>query len=159
MRKVHIYRVTRQLESYIRLQSIWGVPPACGPLLQLATAQAGQGNSQNWLQQTIGLKLTGHPVPWCKEHLTHVVFGFTEIIKRYLGTLVKSKTILKEYFNISLQILSRGKIGQASINTAIAVYRLEIVIEERLVLFVIVREGRWFLVVVPSRPATREGTS
>ena len=24
-----------------------GVPPACGPLLQLATAQAGQGNSQN----------------------------------------------------------------------------------------------------------------
>ena len=25
----------------------WGVPPACGPLLQLATAQAGQGNSQN----------------------------------------------------------------------------------------------------------------
>ena len=35
------------LESYILLQSIWGVPPACGPLLQLATAHAGQGNSLN----------------------------------------------------------------------------------------------------------------
>ena len=41
------YRVTSQLESYILLQSIWGVPPACGPLLQLATAHAGQGNSLN----------------------------------------------------------------------------------------------------------------
>ena len=56
------YRVTRQLESCIMLQSIWGVPLACGPLLQLATAQAGQGNSPNWLQHNIGLKLTGHPV-------------------------------------------------------------------------------------------------
>ena len=41
------YRVTGQLESYIQLQSIWGVPPACGPLLQLATAQAGYGNFPN----------------------------------------------------------------------------------------------------------------
>ena len=41
------YRVTRHLDSYILLQSIWGVRPACGPLLQLAAAQAGQGNSQN----------------------------------------------------------------------------------------------------------------
>ena len=41
------YRVTRQVESYILLQLIWGVPPACGPLLQLATAQAGRGNSPN----------------------------------------------------------------------------------------------------------------
>ena len=38
------------------------VPPACGPLLQLATAQAGQGNSPNGLQQNIGIKVTGHPV-------------------------------------------------------------------------------------------------
>ena len=29
---VLIYRVTRQLESYILLQSILGVPSACGPL-------------------------------------------------------------------------------------------------------------------------------
>ena len=41
------YRVTRQVDSYILLQSIWGVPPAGGPLLQLATAQAGQVNSPN----------------------------------------------------------------------------------------------------------------
>ena len=41
------YRVTRQVEAYISLTSIRGVPPACGPLLQLATAQAGQGNSPN----------------------------------------------------------------------------------------------------------------
>ena len=54
--------VTRQLKSYILLQSIWGVPPACGPLLQLASAQIGQGNSPTWLQQNIGLKLKGHPV-------------------------------------------------------------------------------------------------
>ena len=46
-RVFNIYRVTRQLESYILLQSIWGVSPACWPLLQLATAQAGQGNSPN----------------------------------------------------------------------------------------------------------------
>ena len=38
-----LYRVTRHVESYILLRSIWGVPPVCGPLLQLATAQAGQG--------------------------------------------------------------------------------------------------------------------
>ena len=43
------YRVTRQLESYILLQSIWGVLLACGPLLQLATAHAGKGNSPNGL--------------------------------------------------------------------------------------------------------------
>ena len=43
-----LYRVTRHLDSYILLQSlVWIVPPACGPLLQLATAQAGQGNSPN----------------------------------------------------------------------------------------------------------------
>ena len=42
-----MYRVTRQVEAYILLTSIWGVPPACGPLLQLATAHAGQGNSLN----------------------------------------------------------------------------------------------------------------
>ena len=41
------YRVTRQVEAYILLTSIWGVLPACGPLLQLATAQASQGNSPN----------------------------------------------------------------------------------------------------------------
>ena len=37
-----LYRVSRHLDSFIMLQSIWGVPSACGPLLQLATAQAGQ---------------------------------------------------------------------------------------------------------------------
>ena len=41
------YRITRKVEAYISLTSIWGVPPACGPLLQLAIAQAGQGNSPN----------------------------------------------------------------------------------------------------------------
>ena len=56
------YRAAQHLESYILLQSIWGVPPACGPLLQLATAQASQGNSPNLLQQNIGIKVTGHPV-------------------------------------------------------------------------------------------------
>ena len=30
---LRLYRVTRQLESYIRLQSIWGAPSACGLLL------------------------------------------------------------------------------------------------------------------------------
>ena len=44
---VYIYRVTRQLQYYIMLQSIWGVPPVCLPLLQLATAQAGQWNFAN----------------------------------------------------------------------------------------------------------------
>ena len=38
-------RITGRLSTL--LQSIWGVPPASGPLLQLATAQAGQGNSPN----------------------------------------------------------------------------------------------------------------
>ena len=38
-----VYRVTRHLDSYILLQSIWGVPPVCGPLLQLAS----QGNFPN----------------------------------------------------------------------------------------------------------------
>ena len=27
----------------------WGVPPACGPLLQLATAHAGQGELPKWI--------------------------------------------------------------------------------------------------------------
>ena len=40
--EARIYSVTRHLDSYILLQSIWRVPPACGPLLQLATAQACQ---------------------------------------------------------------------------------------------------------------------
>ena len=40
-------RVTHQVESYILLTSIWGFPLFCGPLLQLATAQPGQGNSPN----------------------------------------------------------------------------------------------------------------
>ena len=48
-----LYRVTRQLESYIMLQSIWGVPPACGPLLQLATAQAGRWNIPDLLIPTL----------------------------------------------------------------------------------------------------------
>ena len=54
--------MTSQLESYILLQSIFGVPPACGPLLQLGSAQAGQVISPNRLQQNIGLMLTGQPV-------------------------------------------------------------------------------------------------
>ena len=54
--------MTRHLDSYILLKSIWGVPPACGPLLQLATAQEGQGNSPYWLQQNIWIKVTCHPV-------------------------------------------------------------------------------------------------
>ena len=54
--------MTRQVEAYILLTSIWGIPSACGPLLQLATAQAGQGNSSNWCQRNIGLNLTCHPV-------------------------------------------------------------------------------------------------
>ena len=41
-----LYRAAQHLESYIQLQSIWGVSPACGPLLQLATGQAGQGTPQ-----------------------------------------------------------------------------------------------------------------
>ena len=41
-----LYRVTRQLESYMMLPSILGVPSACGPLLQLASAQAARGNPQ-----------------------------------------------------------------------------------------------------------------
>ena len=41
---------------------LYFVHPACGPLLQLATAQAGQGNSPNWCQRNIGLNLTCHPV-------------------------------------------------------------------------------------------------
>ena len=39
-----------------------GSSPACGPLLQLATAQADQGNSQNWLQQNLGPNVMCHPV-------------------------------------------------------------------------------------------------
>ena len=58
----YFYRVTLHLDSYILLQWIRGVPPTCGPLLQLATAQAGQGNSPKWFQMNIGLKVTGHPV-------------------------------------------------------------------------------------------------
>ena len=42
---ISFYRATLHLDSYILFQSIWGVPPAFGPLLQLATAQSGQGNS------------------------------------------------------------------------------------------------------------------
>ena len=57
-----LYRVTRHLDSYIILKSFWGVPQACGPLLQLATAQAGQGNCPYWLQHNIGIKVMGHPV-------------------------------------------------------------------------------------------------
>ena len=50
------------LSPIICCNQFGGVPAACGPLLQLATAQVGQGNSPNWLQQNRGLKLTGHPV-------------------------------------------------------------------------------------------------
>ena len=38
-------RITGRLSTL--LQSIWGVPPASGPLPQLATAHTGQGNSPN----------------------------------------------------------------------------------------------------------------
>ena len=41
------YRVTSKVEAYISMTSIWGVPSACGPLLQLAHAQAGQENFPN----------------------------------------------------------------------------------------------------------------
>ena len=41
------FRVTRQLESYILLKTIWGVTLASGALLQLAIAQGGQGNTPN----------------------------------------------------------------------------------------------------------------
>ena len=37
-----IFKVTRQVESYILLNK-FGVPPACGPLLQLATAEERPG--------------------------------------------------------------------------------------------------------------------
>ena len=71
------YRVTRQVEVYMLLTSIWGVPPACGPLLQLATAQAGQGNSQNWCQWNIGLNLTCHPVDSAAQNINSGLSGLT----------------------------------------------------------------------------------
>ena len=45
-----------------------GSSPACGPLLQLATAQGGQGNSPNWLQQNLGLDVMCHPVLRNRRH-------------------------------------------------------------------------------------------
>ena len=41
------YRVSHTIMQRGFLEKFLGLPPACGPLLQLATAQAGQGNSQN----------------------------------------------------------------------------------------------------------------
>ena len=39
-----------------------GSSVAYGPLLQLATAMVGKGNYPNWLQQTLVLEVTYHPV-------------------------------------------------------------------------------------------------
>ena len=41
------YRVSHPIIHRDFLAKFYGVPPAFGPLLQLATAEAGQGNSQN----------------------------------------------------------------------------------------------------------------
>ena len=60
------YRVTHQVEPYILLRSIWGVPPACGPLLQLATAQAGQGNSLKLFRKTSLHDGMGNAVRHCR---------------------------------------------------------------------------------------------
>ena len=49
------------------MDKFYGVPQACGPLLQLATAQAGKGNSPNLLQQNIGLKVLRRPVHICNS--------------------------------------------------------------------------------------------
>ena len=51
-----------------------GSSPACGLLLQIATAQAGQGNSPNGLQHNIGIKVTGHPVLHSNVRFTLLLF-------------------------------------------------------------------------------------
>ena len=48
-----IYRVSHPIIHRGSSAKFLGVPLACGPLLQLATAQAGQGSSQN-ISQTMG---------------------------------------------------------------------------------------------------------
>ena len=51
-----------------------GLPPACGPLLQLATAQAGQGNSQNKRWRILTNNGMGNSVdtPSCYKVACHI---------------------------------------------------------------------------------------
>ena len=54
------------------MQSIWGVPQACGPLPQLATAQAGK-ELPKLIAQNIGLKVLRRPVLYMSWILVHAV--------------------------------------------------------------------------------------
>ena len=58
------------------------------PGLWAATAQAGQGNSPNWLQHNIGIKVTGHPVKANPDPLLILIFKDATVLGNTLGPLI-----------------------------------------------------------------------